>query len=226
MDDVLRRLAAVGPFFTVPFGTEPPAPVSSRSPRCTGSGSGRTWPRWAGGSAPGPAGWPPRPRSSGSPPGSGRWGSGARRCPAGFRTWPPIGCGGGCRTRDRSSCGCPSPPRSAGRSPRGERPGESGGARRGPARGLRGLVEGPAGERGVRARRGVAGADRPGAGRRGRGAGGRPAGRRRSAGGTGTFLHEEGLGVAFVRRSCCLYYQVPGGGLCGDCVLRTGRRRG
>ncbi|MFE3585283.1 (2Fe-2S)-binding protein [Streptomyces vinaceus] len=40
-------------------------------------------------------------------------------------------------------------------------------------------------------------------------------------GGTGTFIHEEGLGVAFVRRSCCLYYQVPGGGLCGDCVLRT-----
>ncbi|WP_405834123.1 (2Fe-2S)-binding protein [Streptomyces sp. NBC_00105] len=39
--------------------------------------------------------------------------------------------------------------------------------------------------------------------------------------GTGTFIHEEGLGVAFVRRSCCLYYQVPGGGLCGDCVLRT-----
>ncbi|WP_046775889.1 (2Fe-2S)-binding protein [Streptomyces yangpuensis] len=41
--------------------------------------------------------------------------------------------------------------------------------------------------------------------------------------GTGTFLHEEGLGVAFVRRSCCLYYRVPGGGLCGDCVLRTRR---
>ncbi|MFD9356616.1 (2Fe-2S)-binding protein [Streptomyces sp. NPDC060031] len=40
-------------------------------------------------------------------------------------------------------------------------------------------------------------------------------------GGTGTFLHEEGLGVAFVRRSCCLYYKVPGGGFCGDCVLRT-----
>ncbi|WP_405942868.1 (2Fe-2S)-binding protein [Streptomyces sp. NBC_00207] len=39
--------------------------------------------------------------------------------------------------------------------------------------------------------------------------------------GTGSFIHEEGLGVAFVRRSCCLYYQVPGGGLCGDCVLRT-----
>lgn len=40
-------------------------------------------------------------------------------------------------------------------------------------------------------------------------------------GGTGTYLHEPGLGVAFVRRSCCLYYKVPGGGLCGDCVLRT-----
>lgn len=39
--------------------------------------------------------------------------------------------------------------------------------------------------------------------------------------GTGTFVHEEGLGVAFVRRSCCLYYRVPGGGFCGDCVLRT-----
>ncbi|SFH63011.1 Ferric iron reductase FhuF-like transporter [Actinopolymorpha cephalotaxi] len=24
---------------------------------------------------------------------------------------------------------------------------------------------------------------------------------------------------AFVRRSCCLYYRVPGGGLCGDCAL-------
>jgi len=23
----------------------------------------------------------------------------------------------------------------------------------------------------------------------------------------------------FVRRSCCLFYRVPGGGLCGDCVL-------
>ncbi|MFK0011402.1 (2Fe-2S)-binding protein [Streptomyces sp. NPDC091027] len=45
--------------------------------------------------------------------------------------------------------------------------------------------------------------------------------------GTGTYLHEEGLGVAFVRRSCCLYYRVPGGGFCGDCVLRTrGKRPG
>ncbi|MDX3227815.1 (2Fe-2S)-binding protein [Streptomyces sp. ME19-01-6] len=25
---------------------------------------------------------------------------------------------------------------------------------------------------------------------------------------------------AFRRHSCCLYYRVPGGGLCGDCVLR------
>ncbi|MEU4098026.1 (2Fe-2S)-binding protein [Streptomyces sp. NPDC026673] len=25
---------------------------------------------------------------------------------------------------------------------------------------------------------------------------------------------------AYARRSCCLYYRVPGGGLCGDCVLR------
>jgi hypothetical protein len=23
----------------------------------------------------------------------------------------------------------------------------------------------------------------------------------------------------FIRRSCCLYYRIPGGGLCGDCVL-------
>jgi hypothetical protein len=27
----------------------------------------------------------------------------------------------------------------------------------------------------------------------------------------------------FVRNSCCLYYRVPGGGLCGDCVLRADR---
>lgn len=30
---------------------------------------------------------------------------------------------------------------------------------------------------------------------------------------------------AFTRRSCCLYYRTPGGGLCGDCVLRTRDRR-
>ena len=27
-------------------------------------------------------------------------------------------------------------------------------------------------------------------------------------------------GWTFRRRSCCLYYRVPGGGVCGDCVLR------
>ncbi|WP_078894629.1 (2Fe-2S)-binding protein [Streptomyces sp. NRRL S-1022] len=26
-------------------------------------------------------------------------------------------------------------------------------------------------------------------------------------------------GTAFRRRSCCLYYRIPGGGLCGDCCL-------
>lgn len=30
----------------------------------------------------------------------------------------------------------------------------------------------------------------------------------------------------FRRRSCCLYYRVPGSGLCGDCVLQGRRRRG
>ncbi|MBH5333587.1 (2Fe-2S)-binding protein [Streptomyces pactum] len=29
----------------------------------------------------------------------------------------------------------------------------------------------------------------------------------------------------FRRRSCCLYYRVPGGGLCGDCALRRPPRR-
>ena len=28
-----------------------------------------------------------------------------------------------------------------------------------------------------------------------------------------------GAGPAYRRRSCCLYYRVPGGGLCGDCAL-------
>lgn len=41
--------------------------------------------------------------------------------------------------------------------------------------------------------------------------------------GTGTFVHEPGLGSAYVRNSCCLYYRAPGGGPCGDCVLRTRR---
>jgi hypothetical protein len=29
-----------------------------------------------------------------------------------------------------------------------------------------------------------------------------------------------GPGLSFRRTSCCLYYRVPGGGLCGDCSLR------
>jgi hypothetical protein len=29
----------------------------------------------------------------------------------------------------------------------------------------------------------------------------------------------------FRRRSCCLYYRVPGGGICGDCVLADRARR-
>ncbi|MFA1539572.1 (2Fe-2S)-binding protein [Actinomadura monticuli] len=35
--------------------------------------------------------------------------------------------------------------------------------------------------------------------------------------GTGSFGAD-----GFVRRSCCLYYRVPGGGMCGDCGLLTG----
>jgi ferric iron reductase protein FhuF len=31
---------------------------------------------------------------------------------------------------------------------------------------------------------------------------------------------------SFVRRSCCLYYRVPGGGMCGDCPLIPGRLAG
>jgi hypothetical protein len=37
--------------------------------------------------------------------------------------------------------------------------------------------------------------------------------------GTGTMTVEAGA-PAFRRRSCCLFYRVPGGGLCGDCSLR------
>ena len=35
--------------------------------------------------------------------------------------------------------------------------------------------------------------------------------------GTGTL--DPGATRVFVRRSCCLFYRVPGGGLCADCVL-------
>lgn len=30
-----------------------------------------------------------------------------------------------------------------------------------------------------------------------------------------------GPGLEFLRRSCCLFYRVPGGGICGDCPLRA-----
>ncbi|MFJ8311550.1 MULTISPECIES: (2Fe-2S)-binding protein [unclassified Streptomyces] len=39
--------------------------------------------------------------------------------------------------------------------------------------------------------------------------------------GTGALLP----GPAFRRRSCCLYYRCPGGGLCGDCVFERPPRR-
>ncbi|MEU7136327.1 (2Fe-2S)-binding protein [Streptomyces sp. NPDC046261] len=36
---------------------------------------------------------------------------------------------------------------------------------------------------------------------------------------TGTLRRTRG-GPVFERRTCCLYYRVPQGGMCGDCVLR------
>ncbi|AWS43859.1 (2Fe-2S)-binding protein [Streptosporangium sp. 'caverna'] len=39
--------------------------------------------------------------------------------------------------------------------------------------------------------------------------------------GTGEFT---GPDLTFRRRSCCLYYRVPGGGKCGDCSLERSRR--
>jgi hypothetical protein len=35
-----------------------------------------------------------------------------------------------------------------------------------------------------------------------------------------------GPGLEFRRRSCCLFYRVPGGGLCGDCPLPAARDGG
>jgi hypothetical protein len=39
--------------------------------------------------------------------------------------------------------------------------------------------------------------------------------------GLGEFVEEPAhpTGVGFARRTCCLFYRVPGGGTCGDCVL-------
>jgi hypothetical protein len=41
--------------------------------------------------------------------------------------------------------------------------------------------------------------------------------------GLGAFVDDPGhpSGLGFSRTTCCLYYRVPGGGMCGDCVLRT-----
>ncbi|MFD2121439.1 (2Fe-2S)-binding protein [Streptomyces cirratus] len=115
----------------------------------------------------------------------------------------------------------PRPGSPARRGPRGDparpprRPG------RGAARAVRGIAPGTAREQRLGPGRRVARADRPGTGGAGGTPGRLPARRRRPPRRTGTFIHEDGLGVAFTRRSCCLYYRVPGGGLCGDCVLRT-----
>ena len=40
--------------------------------------------------------------------------------------------------------------------------------------------------------------------------------RTESLAGAGDFTDDE---LSFRRRSCCLYYRIPGGGLCGDCCL-------
>jgi hypothetical protein len=45
---------------------------------------------------------------------------------------------------------------------------------------------------------------------------------------TGPLAGTGGFGPrgSFRRRSCCLYYRVPGGGICGDCVLAAPGRSG
>jgi ferric iron reductase protein FhuF len=42
--------------------------------------------------------------------------------------------------------------------------------------------------------------------------------------GTGA-LRDDGDGLSFHRRSCCLYYRLPDGGMCGDCALLPRRGR-
>jgi hypothetical protein len=41
--------------------------------------------------------------------------------------------------------------------------------------------------------------------------------------GMGTLVRPDPAGARrfLVRHNCCLYYRIPGGGYCGDCVLRT-----
>ncbi|WP_350325223.1 (2Fe-2S)-binding protein [Streptomyces katrae] len=210
-----------------PSRTAPNRPdrASGRSRSSTGSGWAPTSRRWAAGSGAGRDGSRPPPPSSGSPPGCGRWAWAVPLCPGGCRTWTPAGCGGGCPARARWSSGCPSRPRtcpptpsgraSSGTSPGWTRPCASGTGS--PARCC--AATPPPGWSapcaccwtGSRPRRAPGRRSWPGALLADGGA----------LAGTGSFVHEPGLGVAFVRRSCCLYYRVPGGGLCGDCVLRT-----
>lgn len=52
---------------------------------------------------------------------------------------------------------------------------------------------------------------------------------RRTLAGTGSHTGVDRAGLAVFRRTtCCLYYRLPGGGLCGDCALRrpSGTRSG
>lgn len=42
--------------------------------------------------------------------------------------------------------------------------------------------------------------------------------------GAGAFTVTGTGSLTFRRRSCCLYYRLPGAGTCGDCVLRTKER--
>lgn len=43
--------------------------------------------------------------------------------------------------------------------------------------------------------------------------------RRPELAGSGVLAGPGPAGLSFRRQSCCLYYRVPGGGLCGDCCL-------
>jgi ferric iron reductase protein FhuF len=43
--------------------------------------------------------------------------------------------------------------------------------------------------------------------------------RRGSLAGTGHFVRRDGRPTSFRRHNCCLFYRIPGGGICADCVL-------
>ncbi|SBT89963.1 FhuF 2Fe-2S C-terminal domain-containing protein [Streptomyces sp. DI166] len=43
--------------------------------------------------------------------------------------------------------------------------------------------------------------------------------------GAGTYAAPPARPLTFRRRSCCLYYRVPGAGTCGDCVLTNHREK-